>query len=75
MIFLMITEIQKWPKIILKTVEKSIFKLFIAIADILPISTKKLVHNFGNSGGFWMVFYYEGHRVVGIESRMLEENG
>ena len=70
----MITEIQKWPKIILNTVEKSICKLFIAITDILPISTK-LVHNFGNSGGFWMVFYYEGHRVVGIESRMLEENG
>ena len=42
MIFLMITEIQKWPKIILNTVEKSICKLFIAITDILPISTKKI---------------------------------
>ena len=41
MIFLMITQIQKGPNIIPNTVEKSICKLFIAITDILPISTKK----------------------------------
>ena len=76
MIFLMITEIQKWPKIILNTVEKSICKLFIRNNRYFTdFHEKKIVHNFGKSGGFWMVFYYEGHRVVGIESWMLEENG